>query len=345
MLTAQTTNAICLTGSRSVPTCAGGHPLASIIIPTHNREGLLDDCIKSALVQTMDNIEIICVDDGSTDGTWDVLGKWREKDPRIRIFRQCNQFAGVARNNGLGKARGEYIVFLDSDDFLPDDAIENLCGAAQHECADVVLANIAEVSCVTEEPVASSFYLRRSLLPNARSFTSAEMYPFLFNLTIGAPGAKCFRRQLIEEHGIRFLPLPRSEDFFFVYLCLTCANVIAVDDRITYLKRSMQDSLENNRDSYPLEFWKAAKLTKQQLVERGVFEAVRQSFINENVNRFANNYRYSVEESSKRAILRALYLDHRSELGIGYFPDRYYYFTDNYRLLCELLKYHYGVEY
>lgn len=95
--------------------------LISVIIPVYNRESYIDECIKSVIKQTYEKWEIILIDDGSTDGTYRKAISWSEFDARIRVFKQENQGPGLARNRGMKKAIGEYIAFLDSDDFWRDE--------------------------------------------------------------------------------------------------------------------------------------------------------------------------------------------------------------------------------
>ena len=95
----------------------------SIIIPVYNIEKYLKCCLNSILEQTFQEFEVICVDDGSTDHSLEILEEYKKKDKRIRIFTQENKYAGVARNNGLKHAKGEYVLFLDADDFLEKDTL------------------------------------------------------------------------------------------------------------------------------------------------------------------------------------------------------------------------------
>ncbi len=92
-------------------------PKVSIIIPCYNMENYLKDCLDSVLQQTLCNIEIICVDDGSTDSTPELLENYQSQDARIRVFHQKNQGVAVSRNNGIAYATGEFIAFMDPDDF------------------------------------------------------------------------------------------------------------------------------------------------------------------------------------------------------------------------------------
>ena len=90
----------------------------SVIIPVYNVEPYLKQCMDSVVGQTLKDIEIICVDDGSTDGSLDILKEYATEDSRIQIIEQKNAGAGAARNNGMRHATGKYLSFLDSDDFF-----------------------------------------------------------------------------------------------------------------------------------------------------------------------------------------------------------------------------------
>lgn len=101
-------------------------PIISVIIPVYNAEKSLDTCLQSIVEQSVGDLEIICVDDGSTDGSYEKLVGWQKKDGRIKVLRQENKGGGAARNLGLAKAAGEYIHFLDSDDSLRPQAYETM---------------------------------------------------------------------------------------------------------------------------------------------------------------------------------------------------------------------------
>ena len=109
----------------------------SVIIPVYNVEKYLVDCLESVIQQSMREIEIICVNDGSTDSSYDILSEYADKDPRILILNKENKGLSAARNTGLRKASGKYILFLDSDDYLSSpDILESLCKKADKEELD-----------------------------------------------------------------------------------------------------------------------------------------------------------------------------------------------------------------
>ena len=114
-------------------------PKVSVIIPVYNTEPYLRQCLDSVVNQTLLDIEIICVDDGSTDTSPEILREYAASDSRIRIFTQPHADAGVARNLGLRHASGKYLSFLDADDFFEKDIEKKVCrlyekGTSDSEC-------------------------------------------------------------------------------------------------------------------------------------------------------------------------------------------------------------------
>ena len=119
--------------------------LISVIIPCYNVEKYIDRCMESVLNQTYRNLEIILVDDGSTDGTGEIIKKYAEHDHRIKILHQKNKGAGAARNAGMEIASGSYIGFVDSDDWIAEDMYEYLIGIIKEEDADIAACDFYAV--------------------------------------------------------------------------------------------------------------------------------------------------------------------------------------------------------
>ncbi|MFT4050890.1 MAG: glycosyltransferase [Microbacterium sp.] len=111
----------------------------TVIVPVFNSQTWLDDCLSSVLSQTGVSLEVLCIDDGSTDQSRRVLQRFAERDPRVHVVTQANSGQSVARNVGLDAARGRYVIFLDSDDFWPIDGLRELVERADRDCLDVLL--------------------------------------------------------------------------------------------------------------------------------------------------------------------------------------------------------------
>lgn len=115
-------------------------PSVSVIIPAYNAEDYISQCISSVLSQTLSDIEVIVVDDGSTDKTPDIVEELSASDARLRLIRQENQYAGAARNTGIKAAGGDYLYFLDADDWIESNALEAMRDAGDSRGVDIVIA-------------------------------------------------------------------------------------------------------------------------------------------------------------------------------------------------------------
>lgn len=118
---------------------AGNNPLVSVVLPIYNVAPYLNRCMQSIVNQSYKNLEIIMVDDGSTDTCGELCDKWSNHDNRIKVVHKANAGLGEARNTGIENATGEYICFFDSDDYLRLDAIEVAVSSALQKQSDVVL--------------------------------------------------------------------------------------------------------------------------------------------------------------------------------------------------------------
>ncbi|MEE0594535.1 MAG: glycosyltransferase family 2 protein [Eggerthella lenta] len=113
-------------------------PIVSIVVPAYNGERHIRQCVESVLAQTMPDFELICVNDGSTDGTGSLLDDMAARDDRMRVIHQENKGEGAARNAGLDVARGRYLAFFDADDFAEPQLLEKVVRRAEETGADVV---------------------------------------------------------------------------------------------------------------------------------------------------------------------------------------------------------------
>lgn len=115
------------------------NPDVTVVIPVYNSELWIDDCLSSVLAQTGATLEVVCINDGSTDRSRDVMQKYADADPRVTIIDQPNSGQSVGRNVGLDAAAGRYLIYLDSDDYWPNDVLKSLVAHADEESLDVLL--------------------------------------------------------------------------------------------------------------------------------------------------------------------------------------------------------------
>ena len=157
----------------------------SIIIPVYNVVKYLDKCIESVCAQTEKSIEIILVDDESNDGSIDVCRRWAEKDDRIVLIEQKNAGAGAARNTGLRAAKGEYLLFLDSDDFFEPDMVEEALKSIEEVNADFVVFGSDTYYMDKDEFIRNPWVLNKKHVPPYMPFTHRELTDNVFKVFVG----------------------------------------------------------------------------------------------------------------------------------------------------------------
>lgn len=251
----------------------------SVIVPVYNSAPYLRQCLDSIVGQTLREIEIICVDDGSTDESPAILEEYAAADERLRVLRQQNQYAGVARNNGMAQASGKYLMFWDSDDYFDLTALEKMYTQCEADKADICVCGAKRILEGVDMPVYEPLYLRKKLLPPAIPFSIETNSEYILNFTNAAPWNKLFRRSFIEEKEIRFSEAQNAEDVYFVEVALCSASAITMVDRaLVIYRRDRPGSLTNTiTNSYlvPLETWVD---TARELRKRGVYP--EESFAN-----------------------------------------------------------------
>lgn len=179
-------------------------PLVSIVIPVFNVERHLRQCLDSVLRQTLKEWECICIDDGSPDGSGAILDEYGNRDARFKIIHQRNRGVSAARNLGIKLASAPYLTFIDSDDWVEDDALESLLSAMKESCADMVMCSICihqenhqEVS--METPYPPSGNMRDEYAVTEKSFSGAALvdvsiWAKLFSAETFAPIKSTLRR-------------------------------------------------------------------------------------------------------------------------------------------------------
>ncbi|MDR1998254.1 MAG: glycosyltransferase [Candidatus Margulisbacteria bacterium] len=211
-------------------------PKVSVILPVCNTEKYLRSCLESVLAQTLKNFECICVDDGSTDCSAQILADYAEKDRRIKIISQANTGPGGARNTGLKLAAGEYIFFLDSDDFLRQDALELSYDNASRQELDVLYFDAAVIfeNDRLKKTRWKQFYLRKNSYPDIVS--GWAMFVLMSRQADYCTPAwlQLTRREHLNRFGLRFPErAPYYEDRAFALRCILLA------ERVSHLGESL----------------------------------------------------------------------------------------------------------
>lgn len=197
-------------------------PKVSVIIPVYNTEALLDRCLDSVVKQSLSDIEIICVDDGSTDGSGALLDSWAMRDSRIRVIHQANGRQGKARNAAMKIACGEYVGMIDSDDYIPEEYFERLYNAAKSNDADVAMCGIVKQKPVGERVVVA--FDSEEVVSNADDKLRVCHCPPEFH-----PVNKLYRRAMLDRLNLRFQEGVQYEDVMFVMRAIVeCERLVTV---------------------------------------------------------------------------------------------------------------------
>lgn len=298
------------TDKKSVQALKDRQELAiSIIMPVYNVECYLKKCLDSLLEQTYKNFEVICVDDGSTDSSLDILHQYAAKDKRVRVITQQNQFAGVARNNGLKYAKGEYVLFLDSDDFFEKDILANVYTKAVEDKADICLFGARRYDHISQQFLDMPWVLRTQYFPKHIPFSAKDSKDYIFALSSPCPWSKLFRRKFIEENSLEFMPLKRTNDLFFVEAALSKA------ERITYCKGAYVNyrintgtNLQANNQETMLDFYKALLQLKEYLIKSEIYDTFAISYKNLVLSTCIYNWE-SIKNEDKKAELAKILED------------------------------------
>lgn len=251
--------------------------LISIIIPFYNIEECLDRCLSTVLNQTYSNLEVICIDDGSTDNTLKILREYAQKDSRIKIIQQVNMGAAAARNFGLNVAKGKYVIFLDSDDYFELNLIELAVNKAEKFSTDIVIFKGDAFDNLTSKR--SFLNDRIDHINNEESFSYIDLKDNIFNSFLTVPWNKFYNRKFLENHNFLFQDLKRTNDLLFVCKTLVAAKKIVVIDKIlVHYRIGRTKNLQATNERTPLDFYRALYALKKYLEKESILIEVIKSY-------------------------------------------------------------------
>lgn len=233
--------------------------IVTIIVPVYNVEKYLDKCIESILYQTYKNLEIILVDDGSTDNSGKIIDEYAKKDTRIVVIHKENGGVSSARNAGLNNSTGDYICFCDADDYLMNDYVEYLLNMALTNDVDIALT----------KNMFSNFNNKQATKDNIEKYTGERTAIDIlsYNIPIGVY-CKIFKREFLNKNNIRFLPeIFIGEGFNFNVDSFQRASKVAIGYRKVYFYR--RDNETSATTKFSIEKWKnglnAIEIMKKRL--------------------------------------------------------------------------------
>ena len=289
----------------------------SIIIPVYNCEDYVSDCLNSLINQTLKEIEVICVDDESTDNSLLLLRQFASQDSRIVVKSQSHKGAAAARNFGLQFARGRYLSFLDADDFFEKAMLEACVKTMDKDQSDIAVYIARRYSQKTGKYSDMPWSINDKYCPAESPFCPRDVPRNIFNMFQVSPWNKMFRRAFLKEKKLTFQEIPRANDVAFVLNALAVANKISViREQFANYRIDTETSLQQTNDRTPLSFWEAFKETRNRLVAAGIYDIYEQSFLNLTLFHIFYNLRSVKTTKAYREIL--FYIKYYAEKEFGF---------------------------
>lgn len=227
----------------------------SIIIPVYNVEKYLRECLDSAINQTFKDIEIICINDGSTDSSSDILKEYEQKDNRLKVISQTNKGVSTARNVGIQNANGEYIMFVDSDDWLAKEACEKAyCTAQKSDCEMLLFSHnkFNNQSCTSDSKL-QDLYIE---LQDKCTTFEKSLEHIVFSPC--EPWGKLYKTEFLKKNNLRFRTnIQFGEDrIFYFQACIYAKSISVLYEHLYYYRQNTENSLTKNNTTVFLHLFK-----------------------------------------------------------------------------------------
>lgn len=237
--------------------------LVSVIVPIYKVEQYLDKCIESIVNQTYKNLEIILIDDGSPDLCPQKCDSWAEKDKRIKVMHKVNAGPGFARNSGLDIATGDYVMFVDSDDYISLEAIEIMLRRMEQDQSDLAIAQVVKVYSDGAQDSSAYPWITDQLITQETAF---KMLGSSQALPVYACG-KLYRKHIFDK--IRYQSLKCAEDVFILPDVIEQCKIISLIDAVVYFYFQRDTSIVHTKKLVQMiDNMKASLKVSRYLLER-----------------------------------------------------------------------------
>lgn len=297
----------------------------SVVIPVYNAQKHLSDTLESVCRQTLKEIEIICVDDGSTDNSREIISEFMLKDSRISLIKQANLYAGAARNNGLKQAKGEYVVFWDADDFFKENALEIMYEKSVADAADICICNALKYYTEFDKSLLTDEFVNYGILPKTTPFNKNDIPDKIFNIGANVPWNKMFRTEFIRKNGLEFQCIRQANDTYFVLMAIFLAERITyVKNRLVHYRCDTEGSITSGKVAVPPCAFDAYMYLKNELEKQETYtKENKKSF----VNRAARGMLRILHITATQADFEKVrdFLVNEGFAGLGLICDKEYY--------------------
>ncbi|MBR0270965.1 MAG: glycosyltransferase family 2 protein [Methanobrevibacter sp.] len=250
----------------------------SVVLPVYNVADYLRKCLDSLVNQTFKDFEVICVNDGSTDLSLSILEGYAINDSRFKIITQDNKGLSGARNTGIKYVQGDYVLFVDSDDWLEENALEELYDHVKGFNSDITMFKFKYFNEDTKE-FSESPYTNLEIIPDSfttSNFNYNDVLDILFKIS-HAPFNKLYKKSFLD--GCSFPEGLIYEDLYFFYTVFLNAKKTSVIRKVLYNYRIRDDSISTKGDEKSFDIFKVLMHVQNNLFEKGIYESVKQDFL------------------------------------------------------------------
>jgi len=264
-------------------------PKISIIVPVYNTAKYLEQCLNSLCLQTYKNLEIICVNDGSGDNSLEILEKYSKHDSRIVIINQENQGQSAARNNGQAAATGDWITFVDSDDWLNIEAYEEFYKAYQTgKDFEIFMFNAASYpdGATEENIILKPFYTIDMWGGESNTIVNYDdcQNPLEGNLAVYN---KVFRKDFVQKYDLKFPVGKNFEDKIYWMKALLNAESIYIIDRILYYYRLQESSVTHTAGRKNMNIFPTLEQIKAEMIKTNHWEESKYAMLQYKYRQYA----------------------------------------------------------
>lgn len=281
----------------------------SIVVPVYNTGKYLKECLDSLVNQTFEDTEIICINDGSTDNSLEVLEEYKDKYFNISIYSQKNSGLSITRNNGIKYSNGDYIYFMDSDDILELNAIEELYNIASENDLDFLIFKLINFSDETKERYPIKYYEMPFLKKWADEvFNLEDIGAKALHIAVSAPG-KFFKRDFIKD--MKFPEHLIYEDNVFFAEAMLRANRVSFYDKHLYNRRIRENSITQKANLKSADAIKIMNLIMELSKKYGVYEEYKYALWDKKIKTSCSRFS-KVDEEYKKEFYQLLKEDYLS---------------------------------
>ena len=293
----------------------------SVIIPVYNVENYLRECLSSVINQTLRDIEIICVNDGSTDNSLRILSEYEQLDNRITLIHKSNKGLASTRNFGMKYAKGKYLFFLDSDDYLELNALEELYHFAEENSLDFLIFQAINYDSDKKEFFETEYFSMNKLkeFTNGSVFNYKDLNELIFNISVTA-WQKLYNREFIENIGAKFPDGLIFEDNLFFWEVLFNAERVAFLPKYFYIRRIHSKSIMSYADKRFIDSIEVNRLIIEKFRKYGALDKFKHILYDRRFDLTFYRLR-EIQEEYKELYFEKLREDYQKIVVDGFFED------------------------